>query len=124
MLAWMGYDELVELADLSLLDPRFVDGAAKASESMGTSKVRPFPHDLRRQVYEFCLREIRKYDAEVPVSLSTETLDMWKDMSPLLGLTPGTYPCGCGPTSTPGLSKLPCSPWSVADPVPVSVEGR
>jgi len=123
MLAWMSNEELVRLADLSLLDPRFVSGAAQAAESMGTSQVRPFPHDLRREVYEFCLGEIRRYDAEVPVSLSTETLDMWRDMSPLLGLTPGTYPCGCGPTSTPGLAKLPCVPWSVAEPVPVSVEG-
>lgn len=119
MLGWMDCAELVRVADLSLLDPEFVAGAQTAAEQLGDTKVRPFPHHLRRQVYEFCFREIRRHDAHVPVSLSTETLEMWRDLGPLLGLGPADYPCGCGVTSTPNLRRLPCSPWAVANPVPV-----
>ncbi|NUQ00472.1 MAG: hypothetical protein HUU35_11525, partial [Armatimonadetes bacterium] len=120
-LAWMDYAELVRLADTSLIDPRFLAGAAAAAEELGNIKVRPFPHDLRREIYEYCIDEVRRYLPKVPISICTESLTMWQELGPKLDLTPGTYPCGCGPQATPGLAKLPVNPWKVARPV--AVEG-
>ncbi|MCC7495515.1 MAG: hypothetical protein IT204_24405 [Fimbriimonadaceae bacterium] len=116
-LAWMDYQELVAAADTSLLDPRFLAGAAAAADELKGVRVRPFPHDLRREVYEFCIREIRRYSAEVPISLCTESLPMWQELGPALGYRPGDYPCGCGPQATPGLVRLSSSPWRIARPV-------
>ena len=118
-LAWMKYEDLIKCVDPDLIDPEFLQAARQAAPEMKDTKVSPFPHEMRRKVYEFCFQEIRKHDADVPVSLSTETLEMWQDLSPMLGLTPGNYPCGCGPTSTPRLKTLPKSVWSIADPIGV-----
>jgi len=120
-LAWMDYDELIACADVDMLDAEFVEAARDSAEAMKPVRAGPFPHDMRKAIYEFCYQEIRKHDAEIPVSLSTETLDMWRDLGPMLDLSPGNYPCGCGSTSTPDLRTLPCSPWSIAKPVPIPV---
>ncbi len=118
-LAWMDYQDLCRLADTSLLDPRFLAGAEAAQEELKGIKVRPFPHELRKEVYEFCIDEIRAINPTIPVSLCTESIPMWKELGPRLGLDPGSYPCGCGPQATPNLERLPVNPWKVARPVPV-----
>ncbi len=118
-LAWMDHSELCRLADTSLIDPRFLAGAEAAAEDLNGVLVRPFPHELRREVYEHCIDQIRKYDRDIPISLCTESLDMWRELGPRLGLNPASYPCGCGPQATPRLTQLPVSPWEVAQPVQV-----
>lgn len=121
-LAWMGFPELVQLTDNSMIDPWAFQAAEKAQEQMKGIATGPFPPHVRQTIYEFCLEEIRKYDQEVPVALSTETIDMWKALGPKLGLAPGDYVCGCGPTATPGLRKLPVNPFRIAKPVAVDPE--
>jgi len=116
-LAWMTYADLVKLADTSLIDPWALGEAEKAAEEMAGQSTKPFPHHVRKEIYEFALAEIRKYDQEIPVALSTESRPMWEEMGPKLGLDPTNYVCGCGPQVTPGLRKLPCNPWHVAEPV-------
>ncbi|MEN6546093.1 MAG: spore photoproduct lyase family protein [Armatimonadia bacterium] len=116
-LAWMVYPDLIKLADTSLLDPWALGEAEKAAEEMATSRVGPFPHHVRKAIYEFALDEIHRYDKEVPVALSTESLEMWRDLGPRLGVDPTNYVCGCGPTAIPGLRKLPADPFKAAQPV-------
>lgn len=116
-LAWMSYADLVKLADTSMIDPWALDAAAAAADEMKGVATGPFPPHVRQTIYDFALEEIRKYDREVPVALSTETAEMWRIMGPKLGMDPNNYVCGCGPQVTPGLRKLPCNPWRVADPV-------
>ncbi len=119
-LAWMKVDELCRLADTSLIDPRFLEAAWAAKDDMAATKVAPFPHELRREVYEFCIDEIRRLNKTVPITLCTETLEMWAELGEKIDLSPGTYPCGCGPQATPGLKVLPVNPWKVAAPVAVT----
>lgn len=121
-LAWMGYPDLLKLADTELLDPWALREAQQAAEEMKGRQEGPFPHHVRKAIYEFCLQEIRKYDAEVPVALSTETTEMWRDLGPKLGSNVADYVCGCGPQVTPGLRKLTVNPWQVAEPVAVEPE--
>jgi hypothetical protein len=116
-LAWMDYADLVRLADTSMLDPWALEAAKEAAEAMGSDSTRPFPHHVRKAIYEHAISEIRKYDKEIPIALSTESGDMWRDMAPLLGCNSGNYVCGCGPQVTPGLKKLRVNPWQVAKPV-------
>jgi hypothetical protein len=121
-LAWMDYADFVKLVDTSLIDPWALAEAEKAAEELGQASVRPFPHHVRRAIYEFALDEIRKYDPKIPVALSTESRQMWDELGPRLGQDPTNYVCGCGPQVRPGLRKLPVNPWQVAEPVAVTPE--
>ena len=122
-LMWMSFEDMASCIDLDLLDPRFVDAARQAAGSEWEhQRLRPFPHEMRREIYEFYHREVRAIDREVPLTLSTESLDMWRDLGPTLGVQPGTYTCGCGPCAVPGLKTLPTNPWKVARRNPVIEE--
>lgn len=119
-LAWMGYQDLLNSADTSLIDPWALREAEAAVEELGSSSVRPFPHHVRKTIYEFALDEIRKYDREIPVAISTESPEMWRDLGPRLGMDAGNYVCGCGPTVVPGARRLAANPFEVAQPVALS----
>jgi len=118
-LAWMDCADLVKLADTAMLDPWALDAARDAADEMAHQSTRPFPPHVRQAIYEFAVDEIRKYDTEIPVALSTESPEMWRALGPKLGFSASNYVCGCGPQVTPGLRKLAVNPWQVAEPVAV-----
>jgi len=105
--------EAKALEDLAnALDESFVQAALDQKEAMKDTLARPFPPDVRAAIYEHYLREIRRWDKDIPVSLSTENFAMWKRMGPALGATATTYVCGCGPNSVPGARRLACHPFT------------
>ncbi len=105
-IAWMLAWELERIIPPEMLDPRFLQGMRDAAEEMRGFRPGPFPHDLRAEVYDFYLREIRRYDREVPVFLCTESRAMWSEFGPRLGFGPRDYPCGCGPQCPPGTRRV------------------
>lgn len=116
VLMWMTFKELESCVDLALLDAEFVDAARRHARANGDafSKTGPFPPEMRCKVYTFLLHEVRAIDPGVPLTVSTESLDVWKVMGPLLGVAPGEYVCGCGPCAVPGLKRLAHNAWAVA----------
>jgi hypothetical protein len=106
MLAWMDLAELRSCLDLAWLDPAFAQALEDSAAAMKGVPAGPFPHAARAEVYHFLLDEIRRHDRDVPVFLCTETLDMWREFAPALGVDPGNYVCGCGPQCRPGLRRL------------------
>ncbi len=104
--AWMPAGEMERIIDADMLDPRFVEGMRGAADELRNFRPGPFPHDLRAEVYDFYLSEIRRYDAEVPVFLCTESREMWREFAPKLGFGPRDYPCGCGPQCPPGTRRV------------------
>ncbi len=104
--AWMSAEELERIIDPAMLDPRFVAQMRDSAEEMRGVRAGPFPHDLRAEVYDFYFREIRRYDADVPVYLCTESRQMWEQFAPKLGFGARDYPCGCGPQSPPGTRRV------------------
>lgn len=116
MLAWMSYDALVQCFDISKFDQDYLKKAENAKKEMKDVRAGPFPHDVRKEIYEFFIDEIRNYDREVPVSISTETPEMWKELGPKLGFKPNDYVCGCGPQCIPHLKQLNINPWEIAQP--------
>jgi hypothetical protein len=94
------------IIDPEMLEPRFVDGMREAADDLRGFRPGPFPHDLRAEVYDFYLTEIRRHDSDVPVFLCTESREMWRDFSSRLGFGPRDYPCGCGPQCPPGTRRV------------------
>jgi hypothetical protein len=108
LLGWMDPGCIDEIIDVSLLDPRFLsamrnlfaDGPPGPGYWPRVKHI--FPHELRCEVYEFVIDEVQRHNPRVRVSLCNETVGMWDDLGPRLGMEPEDYVCGCGPTSVPG----------------------
>jgi Spore photoproduct lyase len=111
---WHDVDEMKRRLPVDLIDPDCLQAAEDAREEVKDTRTRPFPPSVRKEIYDFHLQEIRKYDADIPVSLSTENFPMWHDFSEKLGADAVNYVCGCGPQSTPGAKKLSCHAFKVA----------
>jgi hypothetical protein len=110
---WMDIGELERRLPVDQVDPEFLLAAGAAKAQMADTMTRPFPPAFRRRIYEHYLREIRRWDSRIPVSLSTESFALWKEMEPLLGYNARNYPCGCGPFTVPGAPLLTCDPFTV-----------
>jgi len=110
-LMWMGAEDLKACIPPDLLDQEFLHAAEAAAEEMAGARVGPLPHHMREQIYRHYLSEIRCRDADVPVTLSTESLEMWRSLGDDLGFTPANYVCGCGAGATPRKRSLESNPW-------------
>ncbi len=115
-LMWMDIDTMRKrLAPvIDLLDPEFLRMAEEYRGSVNNPKTQPFPDKARTMIYEHYLTEIQKHNPSIPVSLSTESWQMWSQFAAKLGMTATNYVCGCGPQAVPGLTKLDCHPFTSA----------
>ena len=111
---WMDIDDLKRRLPVEHLDPAFLAAAEEAKDTIGKVTTRPFPPIARQRIYETHLREIRRWNEAVPVSLSTESFDMWKSLGDAMGFSATDYPCGCGPFTVPGAPTLACHPFRTA----------
>lgn len=111
---WHDVDEMKRRLDPDLIDPVYLRAAEESKEEVKDTRSKPFPHWVRREIYEHHLAEIRRWSREVPVSLSTENFQMWKALGPSLGFAATDYVCGCGPQTVPGAKGLACHPFKVA----------
>lgn len=111
---WNEYEDMVKKLPVELLDPEFLKSAEESQDEVAESLTKPFPHRMRKQIYEFYLKETRKYDKDILVSLSTENFRMWRELGDKLGFRATNYVCGRGPQSTPGAGRLSCHPFNVA----------
>lgn len=103
VLGWMNARQMLRAIDVELLAPEFRDYVYERSEAVpGPHQKHLFTHEMRLEVFRHHLREIRRLSPKTPVSICMETVDMWRDLGPELGMQPGNYACCCGPTSVPG----------------------
>ncbi len=115
---WMTMDDLKRRLDVSLLDSTYIAAAEAAVDEVADTRTRPFPEWVRAEIYEHHYNEIRKWNKDVPVSLSTESWKMWKRLESMLGSTALNYVCGCGPNSVPWRDKLQVHPFRIAERSP------
>ncbi len=62
-------------------------------------------------MYRHYIDAVRKRDVSIPLTISTESLDMWKSLAPALGCKLTDYVCGCGAGATPHKQRLDTNPW-------------
>lgn len=106
---WLPFETLASQIDLDLLDSDFVEAARKAIPEMKGVKTGPFPHEIRKEIYQHMIREVRKWDKDVLLYVSTETREMWDELKGELGQDPACYICACSSVAVPG-RKLALSP--------------
>jgi hypothetical protein len=113
---WMEIDEMKRRLSsvMALLDPVFVEAAERNKDEVKDTRTKPFPHHVRAEIYDHFLSEIRRRSPGIPVSLSTESFQMWHAFQDKLGMTATNYVCGCGPQCVPHLKKLDDHPFKVA----------
>jgi hypothetical protein len=107
VLGWMNAMQMNQALDISTFDPRFREYV----ESLLHTPPPPhrkhfFPHELRREIMDFYVGEIRRLSPQTPVSICMETMAMWRDMGATLDMGPDDYACCCGPLSVPGHKYL------------------
>ena len=119
-LIWNDLESLAAKIDLDLLDPEYIQAARDAEDEMNGTTHAPFPHEVRREIYQFLIDEIRSRDRDVKLYISTESAEMWDDLAPALGQNPNAFFCGCSSVALPG-GKLsldedcPHSTYTTAD---------
>jgi len=99
---WMSLEALGQKVPLDLLDPAYVQAARDAAEQMAGNVCAPFPHEVRKEIYQFLIREVRKHSKDVLLYISTESREMWEELAGELGQSPKAFFCGCSPVALPG----------------------
>ena len=61
-----------------------------------------FPHETRAEIYRHFIREVRRWNKDVLLYVSTETREMWDELKDELGQDPRRYICACGSAAVPG----------------------
>lgn len=112
MVFFTNVTELERTLDLDDLEPRFVEAARRAEAVHGDrwplaeQGQRPFPFEVKHEVYRYFVRESQRLSPDTPVTLCAETKRMWAAMSDLLSHRPWNYVCNCGPQCLPGMRQL------------------
>lgn len=106
---WNTFETMSKTLNLDLLDPACVDAARKSADQMKGVRTGPFPHAVRSEVYRHLIDEVRRWDKDVLLYISTESREMWDELKDALGQDPRNYICGCGSAAVPG-RRLAISP--------------
>ncbi len=99
---WNTIESLASKLNLDLLDQEYVQAAWDAAEEMQGVITGPFPHDVRAEIYHYLTDQVRRWDEEVPLYVSTESREIWDEMTDALGQRPESFFCGCSPVGMPG----------------------
>jgi hypothetical protein len=118
---WNTYESMASTLPLELLDPEFVAAARESAAEMKCVGTGPFPHQVRKAIYQSLIREVRRWDEDVPLFLCTESREMWDELTVELGQDPRAYLCACSSVAVAG-RKLALSPafrYSTYHPTPL-----
>jgi spore photoproduct lyase len=100
MLGWFDFEDLPLIVPEELLDPSCYGAARSADEQMRGHRKAPFPFEVRREVYAFCIDEVQRISPQTRVSICHGTPRMWDALGEKIGMCPEDFVCNCGPTST------------------------
>jgi len=118
---WNSYSSLVNTIPPDMLDQEYLQVAEEAADKMKGTRTGPFPHHVRKEIYQFMIKEARRWDKDVLLYISTETREMWNELEDELGQDPSAYICACSSVAVPG-RRLALSPgfrYSTYSPSPL-----
>jgi hypothetical protein len=109
VIMWMSLEQVGALIPLEMLDQEYVQAAREAAAEMEGNVCAPFPHHVRKEIYQHLIRECRRWSDDVLLYVSTESREMWDELRDELGQNPNAFFCGCSSVAVPG-RKLSLSP--------------
>jgi DNA repair photolyase len=109
MYMWHTCEQMLKHLGADRLDAECVEAARRAADEMNGVRTGPFPHEVRKAIYQHLIREARRWDADVPLYICTETREMWDELKDELGQDPRRYICACSSVAAPG-RRLVLSP--------------
>jgi len=118
---WNTFDSMEKTLGLDQLDPDYVEAARTATPETTGKRTGPFPHNVRAEIYRFFIEQVRRWDKDTLLYVSTETRDMWDELADELGQDPRCYVCACSSVAVPG-KRLALSPgfrYSTYHPTPL-----
>lgn len=83
------------------IDPRLADMAIRADPKKVGSWNAPFPSEARAEIYAHYIDEIARVSPGTPVSLCSESPDVWQFLENRLKMKPDHLFCCCGGRSVP-----------------------
>ncbi|MDP6359942.1 MAG: radical SAM protein [Planctomycetota bacterium] len=101
-LGWFDFKDLDQVIPREMIDSHAYERARESAQVMQGHRNGPLPHDVRAELYDFCISEVERLSPETPVGLCLETTEMWEQFGPRIGMAPKNYVCNCGPTCAPG----------------------
>ena len=110
MLGWFDFEDLARLVPMERLDARFYKAAEEAQGALRGKRSGPFPFNVRREVYEFCIDEVHRLSPRTPVSICHGTPSIWQSLGPKMGMDAEDFVCNCGGMSAPGNRLMTCAP--------------
>jgi len=108
-LGWFDFEDLDQLIPREMIDPRAYTVAEELADEMRGKRNSPLPHEVRAELYEFCIEQVERLSPKPPVGLCLETPEMWEQFGGRIGMTPANYVCNCGPTCAPGNRLIPAA---------------
>ena len=102
VLAMMEADEFERMFDVSAMDPKFMRRMREEADALAGTHGAPFPLDVRAEIYEYYLDEVKRISPETPVALCTDHPKLWDMLADKLMMRPGKMFCCCGALSVPG----------------------
>ena len=99
---WSTYEAMKNTLPVEILDEDCVTAARESADEMAGDRAGPFPHAVRKEIYQHMIREVRRWDKDVKLYVCTESRQMWDELRDELGQDPLSYVCGCGSAAVPG----------------------
>ena len=118
---WHTFEAMEKTLGLEFLAPECVAAAREAAEEMKDARTGPFPHHVRIEIYRHFIKEVRRWNKDTLLYVSTETREMWDELGDELGQDPRSYVCACSSVAVPG-KRLALSPgfrYSTYHPTPL-----
>lgn len=102
VISMMGADELEAMFGADNIDPHCLRRMREEAPRMAGKHHDPFPLDVRCEIYEYYLDELRRLRPDLPVALCTEHPDVWDKLEPKLAMVRNNMFCCCGGQSPRG----------------------
>jgi DNA repair photolyase len=99
---WNTCESLTRSLSPELLDPECLNAARNAADKMKGNVCGPFPHETRKQIYRFLIGEVRRWNKDTLLFISTESREMWDELKDELGQDPRRFFCACSSVAVPG----------------------
>ena len=102
MLSQIDAGECERILDVELMDPDSVRRMREAADEMNGSFHAPFPPDVRAEVYDYYIDEVKRISPGTPFALCSEHPEIWDRLEHKLAMTRDRMFCCCGGLSVPG----------------------